>query len=143
MDLEVVRGRRTLPLPKKPRIDSAGTTEKKYRLIDKMRSQIEEQTRAREILLAPCSGLQVGSKTIKAALILRNAAKDFAIENLPDREEVTIPAAILKNAQYAAYPACEFDESIGISGGIGQGLVDDHVLFCLQRACGSVVVRSV
>jgi hypothetical protein len=42
MNLEVVRGRGSLALPKKPRIDSTRTTEKKYRLVDKMRSQIEE-----------------------------------------------------------------------------------------------------
>src|SRR5215475_8264277 len=108
-----------------------------------MRTQIKKQPGTWEILLAPGSRLQVRSKTIEATLVLGKAPEEFAIQHLLNREEIAVPPAILKHAQDAAYLAREFDESIGIRGGIREGLVDDHMLPCLQGARGNVVVRRV
>jgi hypothetical protein len=62
----------------------------------------------------------------------RQAAQEFLLEDLPHREEVSIPTTILKDAQDAADFFRQRDELVRIGGSYGEGLVDDHVLPGLQ-----------
>ena len=143
MNLEAVGRRRSLSLAKKSRIDSIWRSEKKKRLVDEMRAQIEEQSRTWEILLAPRSWLQVRSETIKSTLVLCDPPDQLLIQNLLDCEEVAVPPTILKHAQYPADLAREFDEAIRVRRGISERLVNNHMLPCLQGAGGNFTVRRV
>ena len=118
-------------------VDVERGTEEQERLIDEMAPEIEEETSG----LFRCAALtpvvpRDGAPAIESRLQAKRGAKRILGEELPKREEVAIPPAILKDTEDDVVPLCFGNDVARFRDGRRERLVHDEVLpvrDCLER----------
>jgi hypothetical protein len=61
-----------------------------------------------------------------------DAAQGALRQQRLERQEVAIPAPVVVHAEHQLLLVCQVDQGLRFKAGNGEGLVDHHVLACLQ-----------
>src|ERR1700682_539773 len=115
-------------------------------MIDKVRSDIEQNAGASARALPPCSSLQLRSVAVVIRFETQDAPKSSASHKLPDRLEVSVVTAILINGEQAAGILSQFHQLDSFMHSGCKRLVDDNIatrdqalpskrIVCIVRRC--------
>jgi hypothetical protein len=108
-------------------VDGLRAAEENHGVVDQVRSNVEQNAGAWNLLLAPGVGFEVGAETIVVGLEPDDAAEGVGGDELAKSGEVAVVAAILVDGEEAVGFIGEIDERGGFVVGSGEGLVDDDV----------------
>src|SRR5277367_4864529 len=96
-------------------------------MIDEMRPNIEENTRAGAGFLTPGPEAKLRTKAIVVRFKADDASQRAARNELPNRLEIAVVTAILVNTEHSAVLPRKVDERNGFVERGGEGLVDKHI----------------
>ena len=104
-----------------------------------MRPEVIEQAAAARGVLAPALA-HLRAEAVEMRLVVRDAAKLPARDQLAHGEEIAVPAAIVERREHETALLRDGCERARFVGGQRDRLVDEHVLAALQRAAREVVM---
>ena len=106
------------------RVHELGWAEELERLVDEMRAEVEEQSARLGWLLAP-GARELRPPAVDPRLEAVHRAERALADELPHREEVAVPAAVLEHGQHEAVLVGGVDEPPCLLGRRRERLVDD------------------
>ncbi len=118
--------------------------EERQRLVDEMAAEVVEQSAdlQRVTGLAPAA-LGLRPPALEPGLEALDLAEGALFDELADRTEVVVPAAVLEDGQQQTAVGGQRGELLGLGGGRGQRFVDDHREPGLQGGGGQRDMRFV
>lgn len=118
-------------------VDGDDRAEQGQRLVDEVAAEVvEEPAQLRRVAgLAPAA-LGLRAPALEAGLEALDVTERAVVDQLADGAEVVVPAAVLEDGEQQAAVLGERGELLGLGGGRGQRLVDDHRQTGLQRGGG-------
>ncbi len=118
-------------------VDRCGQAKELKSVVDEVRRDVEKNSGAGNLLLAPGVGFEIGAEAIVVRFEPNDASERACGGELEDALEVAVVAAALVNGEQAAASFCELDEIEGLRHGGGERLVDEDV-----AACGEALMRE-
>lgn len=120
--------------------DALRVAEEGVDLVDEVGSEVVDGAIAGCGFEFPAVSGWVGAVAVEMRFELRDVAQRTGGDDLLERHEVGVPAAILVDGEFLAGFLLDLHEFFGFSGGGDEGLFDDDVLACFQGGFAHVEV---